>query len=83
VKEGRVRLSDRIIFGLLAIVALSPANGDQAAPDGYHLTFGSDRLLPINEWWGRAADFSGIVAQDPMPLVKLDFTDWMDHKKHR
>ena len=34
----------------------------------------------------RAAEqpiFSGVVAQGPMPLVKLDFTDWMDDQKHR
>jgi hypothetical protein len=81
VNEGRVHLSDRIIFGLLAVAVLSPANVDQVVPDGYHLTFSGDILLPINEWWGRTADFAGIVAQNPMPLVKLDFTDWMDDYK--
>jgi hypothetical protein len=81
VKEGRVRLSDRIIFGLLGVAVLSPANADQVVPDSYYLTFGSDILLPINEWWGRAADFPSIVDQDPIPLVTLDFGDWMDHQK--
>lgn len=39
----RVRLSDRIIFGLLAVAVLSSANTGQEVPDGYHLTFGRAR----------------------------------------
>lgn len=77
VRNGIVRLSDRIIFGLLAVAVLSPANVGQQVPDGYHLTYVTTRL-PINEWWGRAADFPGIVATHPLPpLVRLDFGDWM------
>ncbi len=77
VEKGKVRLSDRAIFGLLAVAVLSPANKDQTVPDGYHLTFGNVKL-PINEWWGRAVDFASLVAQEPLPNVKLDFGDWMD-----
>jgi hypothetical protein len=77
VEKGKVRLSDRIVFGLLAVAVLSPANRDQAVPDGYHLTFSESTKMPINEWWGRASDFPSIVAQDPTPSVKLDFRDWM------
>jgi len=73
VENGRVRLSDRIVFGLLAVAVLSPVNVGQAVPDGYRLTFGANAVLPINEWWGRAIDFASIAAQDPVPLVKLDF----------
>jgi hypothetical protein len=55
---GRVRVSDRVIFGLLAVAVLSPANTDQAVPDGYPLTSGRRPVgLYINDWWGRAADF--------------------------
>jgi hypothetical protein len=76
-KEGRARLSDRIIFGLLAVAMLSPVNTDQKVPDGYYLTFGAEKLM-INEWWGRVADFSGVVARgNPMPSIKMDFNDWM------
>jgi len=78
IEKGKVRLSDRVIFGLLAVAVLSQANQYQTVPEGYHLSFGGDKILPINEWWGRAADFAFIAAQDPLPQVKLDFGDWMD-----
>jgi hypothetical protein len=42
VKDGSVRFSDRVIFGLLAVAVLAPVNSDQRVPDGYFLTFGSD-----------------------------------------
>lgn len=71
IERGKVRLSDRVIFGLLAVAVLSPVNVDQTAPDGYFLTFGSDRLV-INEWWGRAADFAPLVATAQLPNVTLD-----------
>ena len=76
VAKGAVMLSDRIIFGLLAVAVLSLANTDQSVPDSYFLTFGDHAKLPINEWWGRTAEFSTIVAQDPMPQVKLDLGDY-------
>jgi hypothetical protein len=77
VREGAVQLSDRIIFGLLAVAVLQPANLGQRVPDGYFLSFGDVAVLPINEWWGRASDFQSVADTDPMPRVKLDFTDWM------
>ena len=64
VEKGKVHLSDRVIFGLIAVAALSPVNADQRVPDGYHLTF-AGTILPINDWWGRAADFSTIAAKEP------------------
>jgi hypothetical protein len=76
-KDGIVHLSDRVIFGLLAVAVLSPANVGENVPDGYHLKFGSDSELPINEWWGRADDFHTVAATDPTPLVTLDFGDWV------
>jgi len=77
IERGKVRLSDRIIFGLLAVAVLSPSNKDQAVPDGYYLTFGESEKLVINKWWGRTIDFLPIAARDPTPQVKLDFGDWM------
>jgi hypothetical protein len=77
VERGKVRLSDRVIFGLLAVAVLSPANRDQRVPAGYHLTFGESARLEISDWWGRASDFPAIAAQDPTPLVTLDFTNLM------
>lgn len=76
ISDGSVRLSDRIIFGLIAVAVLSPANKGQRAPDGYFLTFGSSAKLMINDWWGRANDFAAVTAQDPLPSVKLDFGAW-------
>lgn len=73
---GVVALSDRIVFGLLAVAVMSPVNIDQQVPAGYYLSFGHV-ILPISEWWGRAADFPGVVAQEPMPQVTLNFGDWM------
>ncbi len=76
IEKGKVRLSDRVIFGLLAVAVLSPANKGQTVPDGHQLTFGGHVVLPINEWWGRAADFASIAAQERLPQVKLDFGNW-------
>lgn len=77
IQKGAIRLSDRVIFGLVAVAVLSPANKGQHVPDGYYLTFGATAKLIINEWWGRAADFPAVAATDPVPSVKLDFAEWM------
>lgn len=72
--SGKIRLSDRMIFGLLAVAVLSPVNSDQTVPDGYHLTFGRQQVvLEINDWWGRKDDFAAISATEPMPSVTLAF----------
>lgn len=76
VEKGVVRLSDRTIFGLIAVAVMNPVNIDQRVPDGYNLTFANEKLM-INNWWGRAADFPSLAAIDPMPNVLLDFGDWM------
>jgi hypothetical protein len=73
IERGKVQLSDRITFGLLAVAVLSPANRDQHVPAGYHLTFGESARLEINDWCGRASDFPAIVARDPTPQVTFDF----------
>lgn len=77
IEKGRIRLSDRIIFGLIAIAVLCPVNVGQSVPDGYYLTFGATHKLMINEWWGRAAEFPAIAATDPLPSITLDFREWM------
>ena len=78
VVKGAIQLSDRIIFGLIAVAVLSPVNKDQLVPEGYYLTFGATEKLMINEWWGRAADFAEIAARDPVPLVTMNFAEWMN-----
>lgn len=78
IEKGKVRLSDRVLFGLLAVAVLSRVNADQQVPESYYLSFAGVQL-PIKDWWGRAADFASIVAREPMPSIKLDFTDWMNN----
>ena len=76
IEKGKVRLSDRIIFGMIAVVVFSPVNKNLAAPnlDGFFLTFGNSPKLMINDWWGEAEKFiSDIIPSDPLPLVTLDF----------
>jgi hypothetical protein len=80
ITEGKIRLSDRIIFGLLAVSVFSPLNKDQIIPNSYYLTFGKSAKLIINEWWGRAEDFQAISALEPMPSVTLDFGNWENSK---
>jgi hypothetical protein len=78
---GAVRLSDRIIFGLLAVAVLSPANADQRVPDGYTLSYSNTNVLPINNWWGRAADFPKVLATDPPPppvTYGFDQLEWSE-----
>lgn len=77
IQKGKVQLSDRVIFGLLAVAVLSPANANQSVPSGYYLSF-AEVKLPINDWWGRAADIPQVFATEIVPNVRLDFGDWMD-----
>jgi hypothetical protein len=77
-ERGAIQLSDRIIFGLVAVAVMCPANIGQSVPDGYHLTFGRAAEKPIiNDWWGRAADFPAVAAKEPMPSITIDFSEWM------
>ena len=76
VERGKVQLSDRIIFALLAVAVFAPVNVGQKVPDGYHLAF-ADVKLPINDWWGRIGDARALIATVKLPSVKMDFADWM------
>lgn len=78
VERGKIRLSDRVIFALIAVAVMCPVSAGQSVPDEYHLTFGSTHKLMINDWWGRASDFPAIAATDTVPLVTLDFTEWLE-----
>lgn len=73
--DRTIQLSDRVIFGLIAVAVLSPHNRGESIDDGYYLTFGSSQQLTINEWWGRAADFPAVAATDPCPSVRMVFPD--------
>lgn len=74
-ERGKLQLSDRVIFGLLGVAVFSAANLGQSVPDGYRLTF-AGTVLPINQWWGRAADFIELAASECLPSVVLDFSNW-------
>lgn len=65
---GKVRLSEKVIFGLLAIVVFSPVNAHQKTSYGYFLKF-NEHVFPINDWWGRASEFLQIVDNEPSPVV--------------
>jgi hypothetical protein len=78
--KGRVHLSDRVIFGLLAVAIFNPANIGQQAGDGYHLTMGREYRFVINEWWGRLVEFEEIVASQNLIKVVMDFGDWMEDR---
>lgn len=78
VEKGKIRLSDRVIFGLLALAVFDPNNGDQTIPDTYYLTFDGDKhKLLINENWGKINAFRELVNTVKLPRVILDFNDWM------
>jgi hypothetical protein len=77
VSDGKVMLSDRTLFGMIAICVVCDANMNQTVPEGYFLTFGADHKLIINEWWGREADLLTLVSSVQLPNVKMDFGDWM------
>jgi hypothetical protein len=80
-----LRLSDRSIYGMLAVALLSPANVSQVL-DGVRLTYssvsGDVRLWLDNGWWGRADDFAAITAMDRKRISKtLNFTNVMPAPK--
>lgn len=73
--RGHVQLSDRLIYGLLAVVIMAPQNANLRIPDGYYLTYGRNKVeMLVNEWWGRANDFPTIAATDPTISVLLDLS---------
>lgn len=76
IQKGRIQLSDRILFGLLAVAVMAPQNVGQAAPAGYHLTL-LGRTYEINDWWGKRAEFEQVCQQaNPIQII-MDFGDWM------
>jgi hypothetical protein len=77
VADGKVMLSDRTLFGMIAICVVCDANLNQSVSEGYFLTFGAAHKLMINEWWGREADLLALVSSVQLPDVKMDFGDWM------
>jgi hypothetical protein len=71
-ERGVLRLSDRMIFGLLAVAVLSPTNADQKAPDGYFLSY-ENQAMVINQWWGKGTEFLQVLASRPkLPSITMN-----------
>jgi hypothetical protein len=81
IEKGKVRLSDRVIFGMLGVAVLEPVNVGQTIqqPVDYKLYFGGFELV-INDWWGRREDFMRDVVERHKFLegVTMQFADWGD-----
>ena len=76
IERGKLRLSDRIIFGLIAAAILASENVEQKVPDGCYLIYSDFAKFIINDWWGRREEFLEIVDRDNPPLVTFDFGNW-------
>ncbi len=72
---GRVQISDRVIFGLLAIAVFAPVNHGMNTTDGHWLSFKHYKFI-INEWWGKREDFLAIAAPHDTQRVNLDLGNW-------
>ena len=74
IEGGKVRLSDRTIFGLLGIAVFSPINKNQSDPKLYNfwLTFDKDMEFHINDWWGKKEEFLKIISQVTLPKIILN-----------
>jgi hypothetical protein len=75
---GRVQFSDRVIFALLSVAVLSPANRDQKLPDTSYLTLVGIQFS-INDWWGRYEDFYEGFAKNwaSRPTKYLPKEEWI------
>ena len=77
VEPDHVRLSDRIIFGLLGVAVANPMNAGERASDGYYLSYNQTERMTINEWWGRREAMVAVMGKVQMPLVHLNFGNWL------
>jgi hypothetical protein len=80
IESGVVKLSDCVIFALLAIAVVAPVNSSLSDNVGYYLMFHGDKY-PLNEWWGRRQDFIKSLLPYSIPAVIIDFAHMMDVTK--
>jgi hypothetical protein len=74
---GTARLDARVVIGILAAVVLADTNADlHGACAGYTLWWAPPNLpdfgelvMPIDQWWGREADFLAIADNHPRSYV--------------
>lgn len=72
---NRVQISDRVIFGLLAIAVFSPKNQELTTKEGHWLSLNHKQFI-INDWWGKRADFLELSAPNDTQRVTLDLGNW-------
>jgi len=77
IEPGKVRISDRTIFGLLAIAVLSPVNSELKTKPGHWLSLREHQFL-INEWWGRKNEFLAVAVKYDELRVNLDLGNWFN-----
>jgi len=71
IEPGKVRLSDCMIFALLAIAVTCPVNENLHAPDTNFLSFNGVEFL-INDLWGRREYFVSAIQTLNMPSITLN-----------
>ena len=72
---GKLMLSDRMLFAMIAVAVVAPENIGQRASDGHYLTFDRGNPMPINDWWGRRDDMLALVRSVELPSVHMDFSN--------
>lgn len=79
IERGKVRMSDRIIFGMLAVAVFNPINKGMKLKGDYFLKLNfNGEPLWINQWWGRQEDFIKLVLANPAPNLHMDLETWFD-----
>lgn len=74
--DATLRLSDRIIFAMLATVVSAKQNVRELIPASHYLTIGTHPPSHIHEWWGRKDEMLQISNCYPTPLITYDFSIW-------
>ena len=78
IEPGTVKLSDCMIFALLAIAVTSPANAGLRVPDDNYFLSYRDQRYRINNWWGRREEFISILQAQQMPSVHMELSPFMN-----
>lgn len=76
--SGSARLSNRLIWGLLACTVFAPENAEERVPDGYYFLYGGQVTMMVNDFWGSGDRFEVSIAPlSPLPVVRMDFNEWL------
>ncbi|WP_439868889.1 hypothetical protein [Pseudomonas syringae] len=77
IEKGSVRLSDNVIFGLLAVAISSPLNLGQVSAEGCNLTYRGIRFM-VNDLWGKHDELLATLSQFDLPVIHIDFAHMMN-----